>query len=84
MRPLSHITIPTKIVTPWGARFDVLRDCPDMLFPLGVTPGQTRILLYIQQHSHYYSLQCPWALGLTSRSVGYLIQMVEQKRWVNK
>jgi DNA-binding MarR family transcriptional regulator len=54
------------------------------LFSLGVTPGQARILLYIQQHPRCYLQQCARALGLRSRTVGYPVQLFQQKRWVRK
>jgi DNA-binding MarR family transcriptional regulator len=60
------------------------REYHDELFPLGVTPGQARILLYIQQHPRCYLQQCARALGLSSRTVGYPVQMFQQKRWVSK
>lgn len=60
------------------------REYHDELFPLGVTPGQARILLYIQQHPRCYLQQCARALGLSSRTVGSPVQMFQQKRWVRK
>jgi DNA-binding MarR family transcriptional regulator len=58
------------------------RQYHDDLFALGVTPGQARILLYIQQHPRCYLQQCARALGLTSRTVGFPVQVFQQKRWV--
>ncbi len=84
MRPLLNLHAPAKIVTAWRVRLGALREYHDELFALGVTPGQARILLYIQQHPRCYLQQCARTLGLTSRTVGYPVQTLQQKRWVHK
>ncbi|MDR4470017.1 MAG: MarR family winged helix-turn-helix transcriptional regulator [Nitrospira sp.] len=70
-------TVPPVSLASWRAYHDEL-------FSLGVTPGQARILLYIRQHPRCYLQQCARALGLRSRTVGYPVQLFQQKRWVNK
>lgn len=84
MRPLSNLHAPATVVRTWRIRLEILRANHDELFTLRVTPSQARILLYIQEHPRCYLQQCARALGLTSRTVGYPIQMLEQKRWVKK
>lgn len=69
---------------PWRVSLGFLREYHDDLFALGVTPGQARILLYIQYHPRCYLQQCARALGLRSRTVGYPVRALEQKRWVRK
>ena len=61
-----------------------MREYRDELFILGVTPAQARIMLYLQQHPQSYILQCARAFGLTDRTVGYPVRVLEQKRWVRK
>lgn len=80
MRPLTNLRAPVKLVATWRVKLGLLRECHDALFVLGVTPGQARILLYIEQHPRCYLQQCARALGLTSRSVGYPVQTLQQKR----
>lgn len=84
MRPLLNLRAPATIVTTWRSRLEVLREYHDELFALGVTPGQARILLYIEEHPRCYLQQCARSLGLTSRTVGYPVRLLEQKRWVVK
>ncbi len=73
-----------KIVTAWRVQLAFLREYHDELFAIGVTPGQARILLYIEQHPRCYLQQCARALGPTSRTVGHPVQRLAQKRWVRK
>ena len=84
MRLLVNLQAPAKVVTTWRVRLGVLREHQDEMFGLGLTPGQARILLYIQQHPRCYLQQCARALGLTSQTVGYPVRLLEQKRWVSK
>ena len=84
MRPLVNLQAPAKVVTAWRARLGLLREHHDELFALGVTPGQARILLYIEEHPRCYLQQCARALSLTSRTTGYPVQALQQKRWVKK
>lgn len=84
MRPLLNLQAPPRIVTTWRARYRLLREYHDELFAIGVTPGQARILLYIEEHPRCYLQQCARALGLTSRTVGYPVQFFVQKQWVTR
>lgn len=84
MRPLLNLRAPKAIVATWQTQLKVLREYHDELFALGVTPGQARILLYIEGHPRCYLQQCARALGLTSRTVGSPVQALQQKHWVSK
>ena len=68
----------------WRVRLGLLREYHYQLFVLGVTPAQARIVLYLERNPHSYITQCARALGLTSRTVGYPVRVLAQKRWVTK
>lgn len=68
----------------WQVRLALLREYHDELFAIGVTPGQARILLYIEEHPRCYLQQCARALGLTSRAVGYPVQLFVQRQWMTR
>jgi DNA-binding MarR family transcriptional regulator len=63
---------------------ELLREYREQLFVLGVTPVQARILLYLERNPRSYIMQCARAFGLTGRSVGYPVRVLERKRWVTK
>lgn len=74
----------SSTAAPWRVSVGLLREYHEPLFALGVTPAQARILLYLEQHPHSYIMQCARAFGLTNRTVGYPIRVLEQRRWVTK
>ena len=69
---------------PWRASLGLLREHREQLLDLGVTPAQARILLYLQQHPHRYIHQCARAFGLTWKSIGYSVRILEQRRLIIK
>ena len=62
----------------------LLREYREELFALGVTPAHARILLYLQRHPNSYILQCARAFGLTNRTVGYPVQVLQRRHWIRK
>ncbi len=74
----------SSTATPWRASLGLLREHRDQLSVLGVTPSQARILLYLQQHPHSNIHQCARAFGLTWKSIGYPVRVLEQRRLVTQ
>ena len=64
--------------------FGLLREYREELFALGVTPAHARILLYLERNPNSYILQCARAFGLTNRTVGYPVQVLQRRHWVRK
>lgn len=74
----------SSIAAPWRASLGLLREHREQLSVLGVTPAHARILLYLQQHPHSYIHQCARAFGLTWKSIGYSVRILEQRRLLMK
>jgi DNA-binding MarR family transcriptional regulator len=82
--PGTRLTRTSRPPTAPPVSLGLLREYREELFTLGVTPAHARILLYLQRHPNSYILQCARAFGLTGRTVGYPVRMLQQKHLVTK